>query len=646
MSQRVDSERPTISVHNIGGIDSCNITFDPGVTVLTGQNATNRTSLLTAIASALGGSAGSLKGDADEGEVTLKLGEEEYTRRFIRMNGETVVEGEPYTENEILVDYFVCLTESNPARQAVERGDDLREIIMRPVDTEAIQDRIDTLQKERSQLQDQLSTIDRRRDRLPELEERRADLGNQRMELAERLEDLRQEIESYDADRDEADAAEAAVQDHQEVQAEREEAERELETQRASLNALREDYQEVQAELEELPTNAGDELSALEAELEQLHERKQSLSDTINRLSTIVEFNDELLETDDDPIAVVSTDDTQEEVTSQLDPMSESIECWTCGSQVQRQAIADRLEELRAVINAQRTERQEIQERIDDIADQRDELATVAHRREELSQQLDHIETEKERRNQRINDLEDQITELNETLEDLEQQIENTEELRDSELLEKYQTVSELEYERGQIEQELEEVKAEIEKIEEVVADRGWIEEELSEVQDELTSLRNRIETVEQEAVDIFNDQMEELIGLLAYQNIERVWIERKTLESNIQVGGPESTFDLHIVRTTTEGTVYEDTIEHLSESEREIIGLMVALAGYITHDVHEVAPMLLLDSVEAIDAERISRLVSYLADFAPYLVVALLPEDAASLPDDYTQIPADAIST
>jgi hypothetical protein len=47
----------------------------------------------------------------------------------------------------------------------------------------------------------------------------------------------------------------------------------------------------------------------------------------------------------------------------------------------------------------------------------------------------------------------------------------------------------------------------------------------------------------------------------------------------------------------------------------------------------------MLLDSLEAIDAERIAALVDYFAEHAPHLVVALLPEDAEALDDSYDRV-------
>ena len=97
--------------------------------------------------------------------------------------------------------------------------------------------------------------------------------------------------------------------------------------------------------------------------------------------------------------------------------------------------------------------------------------------------------------------------------------------------------------------------------------------------------------------------------------------------------------FDLHIVRSSPDGTAYEDTVDHLSESEREVTGLVFALAGYPVHDVHETVPFVLLDSLEAIDSDRIARVVDYFRTHTDYLVAALLPEDAADLPEEHAYI-------
>ncbi len=68
----------------------------------------------------------------------------------------------------------------------------------------------------------------------------------------------------------------------------------------------------------------------------------------------------------------------------------------------------------------------------------------------------------------------------------------------------------------------------------------------------------------------------------------------------------------------------YEDRMEHLLESEREVTRLVFALAGYLVHDV---IPFMLLDSLEVIDSNRIAELVEYFEEYIDCLVVSLLLE-------------------
>lgn len=85
---------------------------------------------------------------------------------------------------------------------------------------------------------------------------------------------------------------------------------------------------------------------------------------------------------------------------------------------------------------------------------------------------------------------------------------------------------------------------------------------------DQLTELRNRVNQIEQEAVTKFNEQMGTILRLLGYESLERIWIERK--ETEVRRGRrktSESTFDFHVVLATDAEAVYENTIEHVSES-------------------------------------------------------------------------------
>ncbi len=87
--------------------------------------------------------------------------------------------GEPYLEDSTLADLFAFLLESNGARRAVVTEADLRDIIMRPVDTDEIQADIDRLLDERQQVSNELEELEDLKRQLPKLEEQRTQLQSE-----------------------------------------------------------------------------------------------------------------------------------------------------------------------------------------------------------------------------------------------------------------------------------------------------------------------------------------------------------------------------------------------------------------------------------------------------------------------------------
>jgi hypothetical protein len=148
------------------------------------------------------------------------------------------------------------------------------------------------------------------------------------------------------------------------------------------------------------------------------------------------------------------------------------------------------------------------------------------------------------------------------------------------------------------------------------LTERDQIDVKRGELQGELTDLRGRIERIEEQAIEAFNAHMETVLELLDYANIARIWLERR--ETQVREDRrtvTKTVFELHVIRSTDSGTTYEDTIDHLSESEREVTRLVFALAGYLAHDLYESMPVVLLDSLETINSDRIAALVDYFCD-------------------------------
>jgi chromosome segregation ATPase len=637
-----------LKISKIGGIDSREVTFEPGVTVLAGRNATNRTSLLQAIMAAAGSDNVSIKGDADRASVEMRIGDETYERTLVRENGTVHASGSPYLQDPTLAELFAFLLESNPVRRAIVTETDLRDVIMRPVNTEEIQQKIDGLLAERRDISNQLDDLEEVKSRLPSLEQERTDLRERIEETKASLQAVEEEIQNHDANveesRQETDEVEKRLAALREKRSTLEDVRYELETEQDSLESLRGEQQEVQQELEDIPDESAEAVADLKSRISALRSEKQNLETELNEVQSAIGFNeDRLADGDESSFQGVVDDGTDEgAVTDELLPDS-TITCWTCGSEVERDQISTTVEKLREVSQERATQIGEIDDDIDELTDRRKERQEKKRRRERLNERRRELDAEVEETEDRIETLAERRDGFREEIETLETEVTELESDVYEEVLDLHKEANQLEYKLGQLETDLERVTDNISGIEERLEQEAGLRAQREEVSSEIEDLRTRIDSIEQQAIEQFNDHMAEVLELLEYENLDRIWLKRRQTE--VREGRQKvakTVFDLHVVRRTENGTTYEDTVDNLSESEREVTGLIFALSGYFAHDVYETVPFMLLDSVEAIDADRIATLVEYLEGYSEYLVVALLPEDAAAL-DEYRHLtPAD----
>ncbi|QKY17339.1 archaea-specific SMC-related protein [Halorubrum sp. CBA1229] len=641
-----------VDVRNVGGIDEATVTLPEGVSVLAGRNATNRTSFLQALMAGLGSRRSSLKGDADEGSVTLELGDETYTRTLTRRGDSVAFGGDPYLDDPELADLFAFLLENNEARRAVARGDDLQEIIMRPIDTESIDAEIQECKRERSELEDEIDRLDGLERELPDLEaerrEKRAELDDAEAEL----EAVREELADLDAGVEESrtrkQELEDAFQRVRDARSELDDLQFDLETERSTLTELESERDELRETVESTrePDESPDELAG---RIDELRRRQRALDDAINELGSVISFNEDMLEGTAPAIDVdrsggdaVDAAGASQPDDSPTDALTgdDRTTCWTCGSAVETGQIETTLDRLRDLRSERLDERSELRAEIQELTDRQSALREAQREAERAEERLDAVETEIASTESRIEELEAAIEAKRTEIEELEAEAESIDVDGHEETLERHREANEIELRVERLESEIEELDAEIDEREAAIERREELEAEREAVAERLTELRTRVDRLEEGAVEEFNEHMATVLDILGYENLDRIWIERR--ETDVREGRRTVTrtrFDLHIVRSSPDGAAYEDTVDHLSESEREVTGLVFALAGYLVHDVHETVPFIVLDSLEAIDSDRIARVVDYFRDHADFLVAALLPEDAAALSEEYTYV-------
>jgi chromosome segregation ATPase len=593
---------------------------------------------------ALGSENVSIKADADEAHVELTIDGDTYTRTLQRRNGTVQTSGDPYLDDPTVADLFAFLLESNEARRAVVTDADLRDVIMRPVDTDEIQTEIDQLLNKRRQISDELDELDSLKDRLPSLEEERTQLQTQIDEKQTELQDLEADIEDRDADieqsRDEKAELEDTLEDLREKRSDLENVRYELETEEGSLESLQAEKQEVADEYENLPETPAGDLDEIKSKIDQLRTEKQTLESEVNELQSVIGFNQDMLEDAGNGVFdALQTDTESDEITDELLP-DETVTCWTCGSDVEAEQIETTVEKLQELSKDTVSDINDLDAELDELKEQRRERQDQQRQRERLERRQRELESEIDDTKARIQTLTQRRDELREEIKTVEKKVEALEHESNEELLELHKEANQLEYDLGSLESDLERVEDNIETIEARLDEESELRSRREDVNDEIEKMRTKIERIEQQAIEEFNDHMDTVLETLGYENIARIWLERT--EQEVREGRrkvTKSVFDLHIIRQTESGTTYEDSIMNLSESEREVTGMIFALAGYLAHEVYETVPFMLIDSLEAIDADRISRLIEYFAGNSDFLVVALLAEDAQALPNSYNRI-------
>lgn len=623
-----------VQIENIGGITHAEATFSPGLTTLSGENATNRTSFLKAIAAALGSNDVVLKSDADSGSVEVEFGDETYTRTLSRNGDRTTFDGDPYTDETTKLDLFCLLFRDNEARRAIEQGEDLRDLIMRPVDTDSIEAREDELISKRNAIENDIEERDRLKKNLPSLEEQRTTLETEIEELENEIADVEDDLEQYDSEAESSETQDELDQKLSQLSDKRDELdaiESNLQQSQERIETLETQIEEAEQRLVELDEVDENRIESLRDQLNSARARSDRLDVEIDEINSVIQFNEELLDGEGTVSILSNLGDSKSGDSSGLVTEEDTITCWTCGQQTTGEKIESMLDDIREARANKFEQRKETRSKISELQDTLKDLTDRKEERSRLQKDINQWSETITKAETQIEQDSEQKEELQSQIDDLEAEIEHLKEQDQSEYTELRSTLNTLQRKYGNKESELTSVSEKITDHEQRIDELDDREKELEEVRDELREVRGKILELEKSAIEAFNTHMEEIINRLDYGNIERIWLESaETTEKQGRRKVDKTEFRLNVVREDADGNLYQDDYENLSESEREVAGITLAFAGYLTHDLDEEIPFLILDSLESIDASRIADLLEYITDYADYTFVALLEEDAS----------------
>lgn len=596
-----------ITVRNVGGIKTSSLTIAEGVTVVSGPNASNKTSLLQGMAFALGAESVPIRSGTERAIAELEIDDVRLRRtataagNAVRTSGESLLERADAAPS---LTRFVSLLEFNTLRAAVRQGDDLRELLTEPLDVAALKEqRADRLREKRA-AREELESLEGVEDTLAD---REAELAAKR----ERCADLRDRLDELEARRADRADPDDDLQDLRDRRADLRSEEAEYQQQLADLDTAIDRLEARAADLAEEVRTAREEVETYD--IDRLRERKQRLEsrleateDRIETLQTVVTANRALVDGQFGDILDPESELTAEEVT-----------CWTCGKPAAESDIETTLEELTSLLQEEKRrsrqwepELEEIQTRLREAEDAE---AAIEEKRANLAQIEQRLEERRESRSRKRSELD----RVRSTLEELNATLADKERDRSTETAELAEKIEDTRVELHAVTTEIDRLERECETLRADRERQDELQERITTLDEEITALTDRIETQEARIRDAFNEAMDDLLDVLGFDDIDRVWLDGE--------------FELVIARER-EGTTYREPVVHLAESQREVIGLVLGLAGFRAYDVAEAVPVILLDSLGAFDQERLTRLIDYFADRSRFLVVAAPPDVASSL--------------
>lgn len=595
-----------LHVQNIGGIEKMNAQFDDSTTLIAAPNASNKTSLLKALAFALGSDDVPIRSGATHAEVTLSYNEKSITRTAERTDDRTIISGESWiaTNNADALTAFAVLLEFNPLRSAVRTGQSFEQSLKKPLNLESLRDKRTAKMAEKRELQKEVEELN---DLDSELQQVSQNLSAKRdciAELEDELETLREErSDSVGTDSE----LETLREERAELVGERDTQRSQVENTEDAIDRLEQRRDEIAAQIEDAKALIEDyDMESLRSEKEHLKQQVAERENRVDVLQSVLTANREMYNSNFTGV-----------VGRERSLTGDTFTCWACGQHAKAEEFDDTLNELVDLVERDQNELQNHRPRIQELESQLAEARNANSTLQELRAEREEIESTISEREASLKTQRQRLREVESQLRDISGQIEEREHVQDDVKSDAVQQIEDVRVKVQTTQYDVQRLEDQREKLERQLTKRDELETEIEDLQSDITALTEQIENTEREIRTSFNETMDDLISHLQFERIQRVWLD--------------GNFELVIARET-DGSVHHESVDHLAESERELIGLVLGLAGYLTYDLQNQVPILALDSLGAFDAARGQRLIEYVSDVADIVLAAVHPDWAIEL--------------
>lgn len=597
----------SIEVEDIGGIDHLEQTFSNPVSIVTGSNASNKTSLLQAIAFGVGRTSVPVRSGASEARVELKIGDERIVRTATKQGRGTSTAGDCLLEDRDdveLFERFACLLEFNEIRQAVRDDRPVEDLLKEPMDLTSLEAQREEMMGRRKELKREIERLEDVEDEVVQTETDLEAKQGRIEDLETQLDDLRERQEEMGNSDDEA----AQLREERaSLVHDRNEHEEQLADLETTIERINENIEETRADLEAArETTEEYNPDELQSQRDEVQQDLDDIDNRIDILQSVLTANQEMLSSSYAGI-----------LGKESSLMEDQVTCWACGTEALVSEFDDTIDELQEIIERDMERRAEHEPKLEDIESRIAEAKEARRRVSDLEATVQDLESQLQNRRDSLETKREALAEIQAEIDDLDEKLADRETEQESAVKDLQDEIEETRLDLHAARSEVERLESSLEDLNADLMRRAELKDEVDELSEEIVDLSERIRTFEQDLRQGFNDAINELIEELEYDRLERIWLD--------------GDFELVIAREVDD-VVREDEVSNLSESEREMVGLTLALAGYIAYDVADVAPVLLIDTLGAFDNESIGNLIAYFTDEVPLLFTALLPDSAAAV--------------
>ena len=292
------ADRFTVKIENIGGITHEKRTLPVGVTPLVGANATKRSSFINGVMAGLGSDSDTITvntaADKGEGRVDLTVNGETFTRtvRATTDGSGRVLNGAPVVDDPAAaekLDLYAFLHCDNEVRNVIESNGDVYDVLMRPVDTNWIEDRISDIKGRKAEIENALASIEDAKDEFVNVENTIDKTEAEKDELVEQRDELEDEISELEAELEaarESDKKSDAEQRLETLEDEIDELENKKRGIKKKINAREESKAEIELKLTELmgPATKTKSINEIDDKLDVIDSKIQDVNDSVDRL--------------------------------------------------------------------------------------------------------------------------------------------------------------------------------------------------------------------------------------------------------------------------------------------------------------------------------------------------------------------------